>query len=127
MAGAETIGSFCELKRGSIGLNLEGGFRGRGRAWWLALGWGGFYEWGMSGRHWFWRWDGVLVAGTLLAIRVYQVLFSRWLPRVCVFNPSCSEYACLALKEAGWVEGVRKAWGRVGRCRGGEFQGDDFP
>jgi len=69
----------------------------------------------------------VLVAGTLLAIRGYQLLFSRWMPRVCVFDPSCSEYAYLALKQSGWVTGLRLAWGRVRRCKGGEFIGKDYP
>ena len=87
----------------------------------------GFMGGGMRERRWFWRWDGILVGGTLVAIWLYQLLVSRWLARVCVFDPSCSEYACLALKRRGWLAGVRLAKQRVGRCRGGEFQGEDFP
>jgi putative membrane protein insertion efficiency factor len=81
----------------------------------------------MNNRPWYWRWDGVLVAGTLLAIRGYQWLFSRWMPRVCVYEPNCSEYACLALKQYGWTVGLRLARARVRRCQGGEFFGEDYP
>lgn len=60
-------------------------------------------------------------------ILLYQVLVSRRLPRVCVYEPSCSEYTRLALLRFGFIRGTHIARDRIRRCQGGEFQGVDLP
>ena len=60
-------------------------------------------------------------------ILLYQVLVSRRLPRVCVYEPSCSEYTRLALLRFGFIRGIHIAWNRIRRCQGGEFHGVDLP
>jgi putative membrane protein insertion efficiency factor len=34
----------------------------------------------------------------------------------CIYLPTCSEYAYVAIARFGWVKGVRLAVGRVARC-----------
>jgi putative membrane protein insertion efficiency factor len=50
------------------------------------------------------------------AVRGYQLLIRPVLPRACRFEPSCSEYARLALVEHGLVRGLWLAARRIGRC-----------
>ncbi len=48
-------------------------------------------------------------------IRLYQLL-SAWMPPVCRFEPSCSNYALVALRRHGFFRGmVLGAW-RILRC-----------
>ena len=48
-------------------------------------------------------------------IRVYQKT-TRWKPRTCRFEPSCSEYAIQAILKHGPVKGVGMAAWRILRC-----------
>ncbi len=58
----------------------------------------------------------VLVAIPVFLIRIYQRLISPFLPRLCRFSPSCSQYAVEALKARGlWVGSLLAAY-RVLRC-----------
>lgn len=50
-------------------------------------------------------------------IRAYQLLISPWLPTACRFNPTCSEYALLAIRRFGVAKGSRLAAARLLRCR----------
>ncbi|MDQ6768031.1 MAG: membrane protein insertion efficiency factor YidD [Candidatus Eremiobacteraeota bacterium] len=50
------------------------------------------------------------------AIRVYQLTVSKMLPRVCRFEPSCSEYAAQAVQRYGVARGLRLACLRLLRC-----------
>lgn len=50
-------------------------------------------------------------------IRAYQLIVSPWLPTACRFNPTCSEYAILAIRKFGVVKGSRLVVGRLLRCR----------
>ncbi len=34
----------------------------------------------------------------------------------CIYLPTCSEYAQVAILRHGWVKGVRLGVGRIGRC-----------
>jgi putative membrane protein insertion efficiency factor len=49
-------------------------------------------------------------------IRLYQLLTRPWMPPVCRFHPSCSDYTMVAVQRHGlWRGGVLGAW-RILRC-----------
>ena len=48
-------------------------------------------------------------------IRAYQLL-SSWMPPVCRFEPSCSNYALVALRRHGFFRGVALGAWRILRC-----------
>ncbi|HEY8476377.1 MAG TPA: membrane protein insertion efficiency factor YidD [Chloroflexota bacterium] len=52
----------------------------------------------------------------LLLIRLYQRLISPFLPPVCRFAPSCSQYAYEAIEHHGVLRGGWLALGRLARC-----------
>jgi len=52
----------------------------------------------------------------LLAIMVYQKLFSPLLPQVCRFYPSCSEYSRESIVLHGVAKGVMLTLFRLGKC-----------
>lgn len=52
----------------------------------------------------------------LILLRGYQLLVSPWLPASCRFYPSCSEYACQALRRFGFWQGLWLSLRRLGRC-----------
>lgn len=52
----------------------------------------------------------------LLAIRGYQRGISRWMPPVCRYTPSCSQYMIDAIRKKGLVVGLLKGTLRVLRC-----------
>jgi putative membrane protein insertion efficiency factor len=49
------------------------------------------------------------------AIRIYQKL-SRYTPRVCRYEPTCSEYAVQAIEKYGPIKGAGMAIWRILRC-----------
>lgn len=51
------------------------------------------------------------------AVRGYQLLISPWLPTACRYNPSCSEYALIAVRRHGAWRGSLLAGRRLLRCR----------
>ena len=53
---------------------------------------------------------------TVALVRFYQRRISRWLPPMCRFEPSCSEYACQALIRHGFWRGCGLALRRLARC-----------
>ncbi|MFQ5529030.1 MAG: membrane protein insertion efficiency factor YidD [Gemmatimonadota bacterium] len=53
---------------------------------------------------------------TLLLIRAYQGVVSPWLPPACRYEPSCSEYARIAVERYGTVQGGWLAIRRISRC-----------
>lgn len=63
----------------------------------------------------------------LLLVRLYQLSLSRLMPDVCRFEPTCSEYARLALIRYGALKGSAKAVGRVLRCQPFHPGGVDYP
>jgi putative membrane protein insertion efficiency factor len=67
----------------------------------------------------------LLTAGLVGLIRLYQRTFSRWLPGVCRFRPSCSDYALEALRVHGLVRGGWLALRRLFRCHPFNPGGDD--
>lgn len=51
-----------------------------------------------------------------LLVRGYQGFVRPWLPPLCRYQPSCSEYAIEALQLHGPVRGTWLATKRIGRC-----------
>ena len=59
-------------------------------------------------------------------LRAYRSHVSNRLGRRCVFEPSCSRYAELALRKHGLAVGLAKTLSRLFRCRPGQG-GLDLP
>ena len=53
---------------------------------------------------------------TLTFIKVYQEAVSPWLPPACRYEPTCSEYARVAVERYGVGRGGWLAARRIGRC-----------
>lgn len=53
----------------------------------------------------------------ILAIRGYQLAVSPYLPAVCRYEPSCSQYAADAIRHYGVIKGGWLALRRLARCR----------
>lgn len=63
--------------------------------------------------------EGVRAAALLAllsAVRAYQLLISPLLPRSCRFQPTCSQYALIALRRYGPLVGSWKSLRRILRC-----------
>lgn len=72
--------------------------------------------------------DPGLPARALLAlIAFYRRWISPLLPRACRFEPTCSEYARLAILKYGALGGSIKAVGRILRCHPFHPGGIDRP
>ena len=56
-------------------------------------------------------------AAALLSIRLYQRALSPYLPTVCRFQPSCSQYAAEAVERYGVARGAWLGLQRILRCR----------
>lgn len=50
-----------------------------------------------------------------LPIKFYQIVFAG-APRVCRFEPTCSQYAIEAIERHGIFKGIAKALWRILRC-----------
>ncbi|WP_129671803.1 membrane protein insertion efficiency factor YidD [Candidatus Chloroploca sp. Khr17] len=59
-------------------------------------------------------------------LRWYRKRISRRLGHRCVYEPSCSRYAELAVRKYGLWYGVRLTLQRIVRCRPG-YGGTDLP
>ena len=53
----------------------------------------------------------------LLLIRLYQQALSPYLPSVCRYQPSCSQYMAEAVEQYGVTRGVWLGLRRILRCR----------
>jgi putative component of membrane protein insertase Oxa1/YidC/SpoIIIJ protein YidD len=62
--------------------------------------------------------DRCLAVGAVLAIRLYQVTWSRWHGRTCLFSPSCSRRAAEHFRRLGFAEGLRRTRAQLGDCCG---------
>ncbi len=49
-------------------------------------------------------------------IRLYQYALSPFIGPSCRFTPTCSEYACQALRKHGFLKGVWLGVRRISRC-----------
>ncbi|MEO8504204.1 MAG: membrane protein insertion efficiency factor YidD [Acidobacteriota bacterium] len=70
---------------------------------------------------------GAAVAAALTLLRGYKRWLSPLLPPACRFEPTCSEYASLALARYGFWRGSLKALGRIMRCNPFFRGGVDLP
>ena len=59
------------------------------------------------------------------AIRVYRQAVSPYLPSMCRFEPSCSQYTAEAVERYGIVRGSWLGLKRISRCRPMGGQGYD--
>lgn len=68
-----------------------------------------------------------LKATVIGCIRLYQHYAPEEIRRRCLFKPTCSEYAILAIKKYGLIIGLIKAYIRLfKKCRGNIYQ-IDYP
>jgi uncharacterized protein len=59
----------------------------------------------------------VMVRKTVLAVlKIYKHYISRWLPRACRFEPTCSVYVYQAIQKKGLVRGIFLGAKRLLRC-----------
>jgi len=70
-----------------------------------------------------------LLAGRAAAAltSVYRFVYSSRMPCVCLYAPSCSEYAELAWRRFGLAGGMQLVVSRIRRCDGGTWRGVDLP
>ena len=61
----------------------------------------------------------------LRVIRLYQQAVSPYLPAMCRFDPSCSQYTADAVERYGIVHGGWLGLKRISRCRPMGGQGYD--
>ena len=66
-----------------------------------------------------------MTAPAIWLIRTYQQTISPYLPAVCRFQPSCSQYALEAVERYGTVRGCWLGFKRILRCRPMGGQGYD--
>lgn len=52
----------------------------------------------------------------IFLIKAYQILLSSWLPKRCRFEPSCSNYAIIAIAKYGIITGSILTLKRLLRC-----------
>ena len=52
----------------------------------------------------------------ILAIRVYQIALSPFLPTSCRYSPTCSHYSQEAVQQYGTTKGVWLGLKRLARC-----------
>ncbi len=52
----------------------------------------------------------------LALINFYRAAISPHKPPCCIFTPTCSEYAILAIKKYGFLKGSLKSVWRILRC-----------
>lgn len=60
-------------------------------------------------------------------IRAYQLIISPWLPRSCIYAPTCSDYTQEAIMRHGIVRGWLLGIARIFRCVGGVYEGGADP
>jgi putative membrane protein insertion efficiency factor len=69
----------------------------------------------------------MLVQLLILPVRFYQVYLRPFLPSVCRFYPSCSEYFIEAVQKHGPIRGACKGVWRICRCHPWHPGGYDPP
>jgi putative membrane protein insertion efficiency factor len=74
------------------------------------------------------RWVALPFSAFLIAsVRCYQAWLRPFLPPLCRFHPSCSEYFILAVRKYGPVRGACKGGWRICRCNPWNPGGFDPP
>jgi putative membrane protein insertion efficiency factor len=52
----------------------------------------------------------------VVLIRGYQLIARPWMPKMCRYTPSCSQYGIEALQKYGPFKGLWLTVRRIGRC-----------
>jgi len=61
-------------------------------------------------------------------IKFYQKYLRKFHNRKCIYIPTCSEYAILAIEKYGFIKGIYFAYLRIKRCNGALYKGgNDLP
>jgi hypothetical protein len=68
----------------------------------------------------------MLVSGSIKLIKLYRIIAPKKLRQSCLFEPSCSEFAILALNKYGFVQGWKVALKRIKNCKQPNG-GKDYP
>jgi len=64
----------------------------------------------------------------IFGIQFYQRHLRKLHNRKCIYDPSCSTYAILAIRKYGALKGCYYGYSRIRRCNGALFQGGvDYP
>ena len=67
----------------------------------------------------------VSIKSAIVLLRIYRKIRPKWIGNRCVFEPSCSHYSEMAIREHGVIVGVWLTVKRLTRCRPGNG-GIDF-
>ncbi len=59
---------------------------------------------------------GIAALAVMACIRFYQKRISPLFPAVCIYTPTCSEYALQAVRKYGFLRGGFLAIKRILRC-----------
>jgi putative membrane protein insertion efficiency factor len=59
----------------------------------------------------------------IMAVKFYQRYLRKLHNRQCIYTPSCSNYAILAIEKYGIVKGCSYGYMRIKRCNGALYQG----
>jgi putative membrane protein insertion efficiency factor len=71
--------------------------------------------------------NGLLANLLFAAVRGYQACLRPFLPPLCKFYPSCSEYFLLAVRKYGPLRGAGRGLWRICRCNPWSRGGYDPP
>lgn len=69
--------------------------------------------------------EPIQIRWSVALLRFYRKLAPRQIRCRCVYDPSCSHYSELALRQHGLFKGVKLTYQRLLRCKPGEG-GNDF-
>lgn len=58
-------------------------------------------------------------------LEIYQKISRRYLPKMCIYNPTCSEYTKQAIQKYGIIKGTFIGIKRIFRCHPFHKGGDD--
>ena len=61
----------------------------------------------------------------LILIRTYKAAVSPYLPSMCKYEPTCSNYAAVAIEQHGVARGAGLGLMRLARCHPGRAGGYD--
>lgn len=67
----------------------------------------------------------ILVFPFVLMIQGYQLIVRPWMPKMCRYTPSCSQYGIEALRKHGLLKGTYLTVRRVSSCHPWGGQGYD--
>ncbi|MEK7103923.1 MAG: membrane protein insertion efficiency factor YidD [Patescibacteria group bacterium] len=72
-------------------------------------------------------WRYCLKKSAIKIVRAYQLIIAPHLPKVCRFEPTCSQYCILSIEKNGLAKGLLKSVKRILRCNPFYRGGIDLP